>query len=139
MAVCEMLVAARRLVSKYVAERDKVASEGEPLNVAGQQQADAAARAADADADVVPTLLLLLLLPPLRVAPRLGPGAWGRQGPPHPRRTCFFLFFRAQGSVQQSSKRRICISKCILTCEAYISVVLACMGFTLQKGAPTAF
>ena len=93
MAVCEMLVAARRLVSKYVAERDKVASEGEPLNVAGQQQADAAARAADADADVVPTLLLLLLLPPLRVAPRLGPGAWGRQGPPHSTSNLFFLVF----------------------------------------------
>ena len=43
-----------------------------------------AAAAADADA-VLPTLLLLLLLPPLRVAPRLGPGAWGRQRPPHSR------------------------------------------------------
>ena len=41
MAVCEMLVAARRLMSKYVAERDIVAGEGEPLNVAGQQHAEA--------------------------------------------------------------------------------------------------
>ena len=51
-----------------------------------------AAAAADADA-VLPTLLLLLLLPPLRVAPRLGPGAWGRRGPPHSTSNLFFLVF----------------------------------------------
>ena len=37
--------------------------------------------------------LLLLLLPPLRVAPRLGPGACGRQGPPHSTSNLFFLVF----------------------------------------------
>ena len=51
---------------------------------AADAAADAAARAAAADADaaVLPTLLLLLLLlPPLRVAPRLGRGAWGSTTP----------------------------------------------------------
>ena len=112
MAVCEMLVAARRLVSKYVAERDKVASEGEPLNVAGQQQADAAARAADADADVVPTLLLLLLLPPLRVAPRLGPGAWVDKAHPIPLNLFFLVFSctRQRPAVLETQDTYVCIS-----------------------------
>jgi hypothetical protein len=104
-----------------------------------------AAAAADADA-VLPTLLLLLLLPPLRVAPRLGPGAWGRRGPPHSRergeivREFRVAALAATWSPSSSPRNAvICISKCILTCEAYISVVLAGWDSPSRRAPPQLF